>query len=90
MLAEDERYQRLIRHYLYRLEYTQHDIRFEPLPAGRGCGEKWVRDRYVREVNVYRERTARAKTVLIVAIDADTQDVDWRKHQLQEALDLAA
>lgn len=87
VLAEDDRHQRLVRHYLYRLGYQPHDIRFRPLPGGRGCGEQWVREGYAAEVKNYRTRCARAKTALIVAIDADTGDVDRRLRQLREALD---
>jgi hypothetical protein len=87
VLAEDERHQRLLRKYLYRLGYQLRDIRFRPLPGGRGCGEQWVREGYAAEVKNYRARSARAKTALIVAIDADTGGVDRRLRQLREALE---
>ena len=89
VLAEDERHQRLVRQYLYQLGRSRHDIRFEPLPNGRGCGEQWVRERYPKAVVSYRGRSARAETALIVAIDADTGDVGQRLRQLQKALDQA-
>ena len=87
VLAEDARHQQFVRQYLYQLRYSRHDIRFEPLPSGRGCGEQWVRKRYVETINAYRARAARARTALIVAIDADTQEVNWRLRQLQDALE---
>lgn len=80
VLAEDQRHQRFIRHYLYRLGYEQHDIRFEPLPNGRGSGEQWVRDRYSKLAAAYRARHAR--TALVVAIDADMHLVRERRNQL--------
>ena len=87
VLAEDERHQRLVRQYLYQLGRSRHDIRFEPLPNGRGCGEQWVHERYPKAVLSYRGRSARAGTALIVAIDADTGDVEQRFRQLRKALD---
>ena len=87
VLAEDQRHQRLVRRYLSRLGHERHEIRFEPLPSARGCGEQWVRERYAQAVRAYRERSQRAKTALIVAIDADTGEVSRRVSQLREALD---
>jgi hypothetical protein len=84
VLAEDQRHQSFVRRYLYKLQFSPHDIRFEPLPSGRGCGEQWVRERYAKAVEAYRSRSAR--TALVVAIDADTGSVDQRIRQLQDAL----
>jgi hypothetical protein len=89
VLAEDQRHQGFVRRYLLRLGHEQHEIRFEPLPSARGCGEQWVRERYAQAVRAYRERSQRAKTALIVAIDADTGEVSRRVRQLREALDQA-
>ena len=86
VLAEDERHVQLIRRYLYRLGYSSHDIRVEDLPSGRGCGEQWVRERYARAVKAFRGRAARARTALIVAIDADNSSVDRRFRQFRESL----
>jgi len=86
VLAEDARHQRFVRRYLEQLRSSRHDIRLEDLPAGRGCGEQWVRERYARAVAAYRARFARAETALIVAIDADNGDVNRRLLQLQQAL----
>ena len=87
--AEDERQQRFVRSYLYRLRYTQRDIRFEALPTGRGCGEQWVRGRYAAAVRAYRARASRAKTALIVIIDADQRETEHRVSQFREALNQA-
>lgn len=86
LLVEDERHERFVRRYLYRLGFSRHDIRVEDLPSGRGCGEQWVRVRYPAAVRAYRQRSSRAKTALVVAIDADTATVDRRSRQLQDAL----
>ena len=89
MLAEDKRHQNLIRRFLDRAGFGYHLVRFADLPSGRGCGEQWVRDRYVREVGALRLRSSRASTALIVAIDADTLDVADRATQLRLALSSA-
>jgi hypothetical protein len=86
VLAEDARHQSLVRRYLYRLGYSQHDIRPVSLPAGRGSGEQWVRGHYAAEVMKFRARSTRAKTALIVVIDADTKEVSERHHQLRDTL----
>lgn len=86
VLAEDARHQRFVYRYLERLHYSEGDIRPEPLPSGRGCGEQWVRERYANAVQAYRWRSARAWTALIVAIDADSGDLGRRLRQLQDAL----
>jgi hypothetical protein len=82
VLAEDQRHQRFVRYYLYRLGYAQHEIRFETVPNGRGCGEQWVRERCSQAVAECRARNARAATALVVAIDADTRSVNERRNQL--------
>jgi len=84
VLVEDDRQQRFVRRYLYRLGYSTHDVRFEPLPAGRGSGAQWVLDRYADAVKAYRSRSARAKTALVVTIDADDGSVARRQQQLRD------
>ena len=86
VVAEDQRHQSFIRRYLRRLGYTFHDVYFEDLPSGRGCGEQWVREHYARAVAAYRARCAHAQTALVVTIDADNGDVGRRLQQLQSAL----
>lgn len=86
VLAEDVRHQRFVYRYLKQLRYSDHDIRFEPLPSGRGCGEQWVRERYSSAVRAYRARSVRAKTALVVVIDADTDGPERRLRQFDAAL----
>ncbi len=60
----------------------------EPIPNGTGgAGEQWVRKRYAALVKKYRMRATRAKTALIIAIDADTYEIDRRARQLDEELE---
>ena len=86
VLAEDVRHQAFVRRYLYRLGFGPHDIRFEKLPSGAGSGEQWVRLRYAQAVKAHRERCAKAKTALIVVIDADTESTVERSKRLSDAL----
>jgi len=86
VLAEDARQQQLARRYLQRLGVDSHAIRNVALPSSRGCGEQWVRKRYPQEVKSYRGRSKRAKSALIIAIDADTGEVAQRVRQLGTAL----
>jgi hypothetical protein len=83
VLAEDERHQRFVRRYLYRLD-LQRVTRFEPLPSGKGCGEQWVRERYADSVRGFRQR--HANTALIVVIDADSGDMNRRVSRLENSL----
>jgi len=87
ILAEDARQQLFVRRYLHRAGYERHVIDPEVLPKGTGgAGEQWVRRRYSAAVEKYRKRAARAKTALIVVIDADTETVGRRVQQLSKAL----
>ena len=88
VLAEDARQQRFVRKFLREKGIGNHQIRLEPLPGGRGCGEQWVRERYPNAVRAYRARTAggKAKSALVVVIDADTEPTERRQGQLREML----
>jgi hypothetical protein len=83
ILAEDERHQKFARLYLKRLGFQPHAARLLSLPAGKRCGEQWVRERYVEAVKTYRVRAARAKSALMVIIDADLNTVKKRVEQLR-------
>lgn len=80
VLAEDRRHQNFVVRYLQARNYDG-EVRREPLPSGRGCGEQWVRENYARAVGAYRARSNKAKTALIVVIDADKGEVQDRARQ---------
>lgn len=84
VLVEDRNQQRLVFRYLERVGYGGRVIRPVLAPAGKGSGERWVRDKYAEEVNAFRTRPAR--TWLVVAIDADTKGVEYRAQQLAQEL----
>lgn len=86
VLVEDQQQQRFVRRYLYRLGYSERDIRFAPIPAGRGSGEQFVRENYAGEVREYRLRAAKAQSALVVVIDADKCSIALRHQQLAQEL----
>lgn len=87
VLAEDRRQQTFVKRHLERAGYRTDQIRPEPLPAGKGSGELWVRQRYAKNVAAYRTRASRAATALVIAIDADVEDVARRAAQLARTLE---
>src|SRR5579864_4343234 len=77
-VVEDQRQKNFVLRYLQRLGYPIHAIRFELSPRGKGAAEQWVREQYVKNVQAYRFRAARAETALIIMIDADRSEVQQR------------
>jgi hypothetical protein len=57
-------------------------IRAIPYRKGKGSGEQFVREHYVNQLKAFRQR--QAKTILIVAIDADLASVEQRNAQLDQ------
>ena len=86
ILVEDEHHRMLIYRYLRNCGLKPHDMRIRPHPLGRGSGERWVLERFAAETGEYRSRQARARTALIVMIDADTHTIEERLSQLDQAL----
>jgi hypothetical protein len=84
VLLEDDHQKMLIYRYLINCGLNRHAIAIYRSPSGEGSAERWVRQRFVKETNVYRSRQAR--TALIVMIDADTRTVQDRLNQLDQAL----
>jgi len=85
VLLEDDHQQMLVYRYLKRCG-LDHAMRIKSSPSGGGSAEHWVRQRLVQEVIAYRGRQAKARTALIVVIDADTYTVQERLNQLDQAL----
>jgi len=87
VLAEDEHHEMLIRRYLRKCRIKTNEMFVRRSPSGRGSAESWVRREFVIEVRACRDRQSRrAKTALIVLIDADTHTVQDRLTQLDQAL----
>lgn len=87
VVLEDDHHKMLIYRYLRKRGMEPREIRIERSPSGEGSAESWVRQRSVKEVSEYRSRQARARTALIVVIDADNHTVLGRLGQLDRALE---
>ena len=83
VLCEDALHGTFVHRFLRKCGVPERTIRIIPFPAGKGCGEQHVRTKYPEEIKAYRAR--RAKTVLIVIVDADSDTVDNRQLQLERA-----
>jgi hypothetical protein len=86
VLVEDERHRMLIRRYLVECKLKEHAIRIHQSPSGRGSAEAWVLKEFVRETDACRNRQKRARTALVVMIDADNHTVPDRFNQLDQVL----
>jgi hypothetical protein len=80
LLVEDRRHEQFISKYLQKGGLGRHAMRVVMSPSGAGSAEKWVRERFLIEVEAC--RTRQAQTKLIVLIDADAQTVQQRVRQL--------
>ena len=90
VLVEDVAQQNMVRQYLKRVrgkDFNSRSIRMAALPAGRGSGEKYVRDQYPNRVKALRSSLGKkASAILIVMIDADNHSTDKRHRQLEREL----
>jgi hypothetical protein len=90
VLVEDAEQQTLVRRYLERCGHGTTWCDFRPLPAGRGSGEKYVRDEYPRQVQACRSAVGRrASALLVVVVDADSETTQRRGAQLAASLQAA-
>jgi len=88
ILCEDILHEVFVRRFLRNYNVTNREILSIPLPVGTCCGEQHVRKNYPDVIRVYRARQSKAKTVLLVVIDADTGTVENRQSQLDDAVDV--
>lgn len=88
VLAEDKSHQIFVRNCLYSLGYTTHDVRVADLPAGKGSGEHFVNQHYLKAVKTFRQRvmSRKANTGLVVVVDADTTTLEYRRRQFRRRL----
>jgi hypothetical protein len=85
VLCEDKQTECFIRRFLVKQDWDRRQIRTETLPAGKGSGSVWVRERFVKELKAYRSRSTRAATCLIAASDADDKTVEERIQTFKDA-----
>ncbi len=84
VLCEDKLHRVVVYRFLRSWGVGAHAIRMLPGPSS-GAGEKYVRDRYPDEIKAFRARSAKARTALIVMVDADTRSVRERQAQIDAA-----
>jgi hypothetical protein len=85
VLCEDTQTECFIRRFLVKQNWNRRKIRFETLPAGRGSGLVWVREKFVSELKAFRRRNTRMDTCLIVAADADNLTLEKRIQTFKQA-----
>lgn len=88
ILCEDRLQEVFVRRFLKQGRgIRQPPIRPVPYPHGGsgGAGEKHVRDNYPNQLKAYRDRSAKAKTILIVVLDADVDTVQVHHNELEAA-----
>lgn len=76
ILCEDIQQESFIRRFLKKAHGIQdHLLRVIRAPRSTVSGEQFVRNNYANELKALRQRQHRAKTTLIVAIDADNKEI---------------
>lgn len=95
VLCEDEAHQRLTKAFLKGCNLASDSPMVKWLVASQqqqGGNDAWVLDRFPKELRACRQRNKKAKSLLVVLIDADNYSVEERRSQLDErakASDLA-
>lgn len=85
LIVEDKRTERFFRELLEQLGFDKHKFRIIPLINGRGDARAWVRERYVSEVKLLRQKRYQ-RLCLIAVRDGDNVGVASRKADLDSAL----
>jgi hypothetical protein len=86
ILCEDTQQETFVRRFLKiasRIEGKA--LRVVKNPSGKGSGEQFVRKQFPIELKTFRRRAAKAKTDLIVVIDADTSTISQINQKLNTA-----
>lgn len=89
ILCEDSQQYTFIYRLLKALGFPRNRIRVERAQEGEGAADQYVRTHYPDEVAVYRRKSARMRFGLVTAIDADTEAVQDRYRELDDALEEA-
>lgn len=71
-----------VRRFLALRGYNSRKVTVRPFPAGKGCGEQFVRENFPTELKAHRRCAAKG---LIVLLDGDGKTVAQRKTQLDAA-----
>lgn len=89
LLCEDDAQRRLALAYMNRAGIrTGHVV--DPLVASERCqggNVDWVLREFPRQLHACRQRQHKAKTLIVVLVDADESTVEERRRQLEDGLD---
>ncbi|MEE3715506.1 hypothetical protein V2H45_01965 [Tumidithrix elongata RA019] len=86
ILCEDLQQEVFVRSFLQKRGFNRRWFSPNICPSGQQSGEQFVRDRYPAEVRAYRSKKNHLDIALVVVIDADTNEVENRFKQLEQAL----
>jgi len=92
LLCEDELHERLTKAYFKKCGLPYQSPQLKTLVASRqqrGGNDSWVLNEFPRQLHACRQRQKKAKTLLIVLIDADHYSVEDRRRQLTGRLTAA-
>jgi hypothetical protein len=78
LLCEDSQHEAFTRRFLKGMGWNSRELRVEKSPSAGGSAEQWVRQRFARELQIYRNRKQRAASALIAMIDADAKKIPDR------------
>lgn len=78
LLCEDSQHEAFTRRFLKGMGWNMRELRVEKNPSASGSAEQWMREKFLNELKVYRQRRQRAASALIAMIDADTKSVNDR------------
>ena len=88
VLCEDRQQEVFVRAYLTSLGFRYDQLEFKTNPKGKGSGEQFVREEYLKEVKAYRCKRHRLSIGLIALIDADpAYSVEERIRQFDTVLE---
>ena len=83
ILCEDLQHEAFIRRFLKGMGWNTRELRVEKSPKARGAATQWVIGRFPHELQVYRQRKARAASTLITMIDADVKGLSERINEFE-------
>lgn len=85
LLCEDSQHEAFLRRFLKGMGWNTREMRVEKSPSATGSAEQWVRERFSKELEAYRQRQYKAASGLIAMIDADTKEVEDRINEFATA-----
>jgi hypothetical protein len=86
ILVEDQSLERFMREVLLNLGFSRHELRFEPLPVGKGSAKDWIDSQYPSLVELLRSKNFQQNLAVVIGTDADELTVDQRSQRLTKSL----